>query len=143
MLRFFPGPALVALLGLTLVGCEESRVDLTTFSEAVGIETRQFTLALRNAGATAEVAESIPAASSLFSTPTTRLVVNRADVFVFEFATTAEADAAVARLPSILAVTTFPVGPHFYRGNRIIVLYVGTDSAMTSLLERLLGPPIA
>jgi hypothetical protein len=40
-------------------------------------------------------------------------------------------------------VTTFPVGPHFYRGNRIIVLYVGTDTAMTSLLQQLLGPPIA
>jgi hypothetical protein len=135
--------ALVVLLGLTVLGCEESRVDLTTFSEAVGIETRQLILALRNLGATAEVAESIPPASSLLSAPTTRVVVNGADVFVFEFASRAEADAAVARLPAILAVTTFPVGPHFYRGNRIIVLYVGTDTAMTSLFERLLGRPIA
>jgi hypothetical protein len=135
--------ALVVLLGLTVLGCEESRVDLTTFSEAVGVETRQLILALRNVGAAAEVAESVPSDQSLFSTPTTRVRVNGADVFVFEFGSVAETDAAVARLPAILAVTTFPVGPHFYRGNRIIVLYVGTDAAMTSLLERLLGRPIA
>ena len=135
--------ALAVLLGLTVLGCEESRVDINTFPEAVGIETRQLILALRNTGATAEVAESIPPNQSLFSTPTTRVRLNGADVFVFEFATTAETDAAVARLPAILAVTTFPVGPHFYRGNRIIVLYVGTDTAIISLLERLLGPAIA
>ena len=134
---------MAVLLGLAVLGCEESRVDISSFPEAVGIETRQLILALRNVGATAEVAESVSADQSLFSTPTTRIVVNGADVFVFEFGSVAETDAAVARLPAILAVTTFPVGPHFYRGNRIIVLYVGTDTAMTSLLERLLGRPIA
>jgi hypothetical protein len=134
--------ALIVSLAAAAVGCEESRQDLSTFAESVGIETRQFVLALRNIGATVEVVETIPPAQSLFSTQTTRITVNGAEVFVFEFATVAETDAAVARLPSILAVTTFPVGPHFYRGNRIIVLYVGTDSAITSLLERLLGPEI-
>ena len=130
-------------LALIVLGCEESRVDISSFPESVGVETRQLVLALRNAGATSEVAETIPPSSSLFSTPTTRIRVDGADVFVFEFASVAETDAAVARLPAILAVTTFPVRPHFYRGNRIIVLYVGTDSAIISRLERLLGRPIA
>ena len=143
MLEAIRRSAAAVLLVMALLGCEESRVDLTSFSESVGIETRQFALALRNTGASAEVAESIPPGSSLLSAPTTRLRVNGADVFVFEFASAAETDAAVARLPAILAVTTFPAGPHFYRGNRIIVLYVGTDSAIMSLLERLLGRPIA
>lgn len=134
---------LVALLGATLFGCEESRVELSSFPGAVGVETGQLVLALRDAGATAEVAESIPPPDSLFSTPTTRVRLNTGEVFVYEFASTAETDAAVARLPSILAVTLFAVGPHFYRGNRIIVLYVGTDTATIPLLERLLGPQIA
>jgi hypothetical protein len=136
--------ALIVALGSAAIGCDdESREDLNTFAESVGIETRQLVLALRNTGATVEVVETVPPSQSLFSTQTTRITVNGAEVFVFEFATIAETDAAVARLPSILAVTTFPVGPHFYRGNRIIVLYVGTDSAITAQLERLLGPPIA
>ena len=132
---------LAVSVGLTL-GCEESRVELSSFPGAVGVETRQLVLGLRSAGATAEVAESIPPADSLFAAPTTRVRVNGGDVFVYEFGSTAETNAAVARLPSILAVTLFPVGPHFYRGNRIIVLYVGTDTATISLLGRLLGPEI-
>ena len=133
----------VVSLGLTIPACDESREDLSGFAESVGVETRQMVVALRNLGATVEVVQTVPPAESLFSTQTTRITVNGAEVFVFEFASVAETDAAVARLPSILAVTTFPVGPHFYRGNRIIVLYVGTDTSITSLLERLLGPPIA
>ena len=131
------------LLGLPLFACDESQVDLSSFPESVGAPTRQLIVALQHAGARAEVVETAAAEDSLFSTPTTHVSVNGGEVYVFEFASAAETEAAVARLPQILAVTLFPVGPHFYRGDRMIVLYVGTDPATLALLERLLGPPIA
>ena len=109
----------------------------------MGVETRQFVVALQNAGADVQVVQTVTAESSLFGVPATHLRVNGAEVAVYEFATVAEADAGVARVPFILATTTFPPGPHFYRGNRIIVLYVGQDAAMISLLDRLLGPAFA
>ena len=33
--------------------------------------------------------------------------------------------------------------PHFYRYDRVIVLYVGTSPAMLDLLTRVLGPQFA
>jgi hypothetical protein len=133
----------VVLLGLPLFACDESRVDLSSFPESVGAPTRQLIVALQNAGARAEVVETTPAADSLFGAPTTHITVNGGEVYVYEFASAAETEAAVRRLPQILAVTLFPVGPHFYRGDRMIVLYVGTDPATLALFERLLGPEIA
>jgi hypothetical protein len=132
----------MAALGASVLACE-SHVDITGFPDPVGVETRQFIVALRGLGATAEVVVTVPPASSLLSAPTTRVQVNGVDVFVFEFASAAEVDAAVARVPGILALTLFPSRPHFFRGNRIIVLYVGTDAAVIALLERLLGPQFA
>ena len=133
---------LAAALGAFVLACE-SRVDISDFPDAVGFETRQFIVALRGLGATAEVVETAPPTSSLLSGATTRVALNGADVLVFEFATLAETDAAAARVPGILAVTRFLSRPHFFRGNRIIVLYVGTDAAVTTLIERLLGPQFA
>jgi hypothetical protein len=140
-----PWPAwlLAIALGLCAAACEESGVDIDDFPDAVGVETRQFVVALRGAGADVEVVETVPPAQSLFGVLTTRLSVNGADVVVYEFGSTAETEAAWARVPTILATSTFPAAPNFYKGNRIIVLYVGTDAAMLGLLERLLGPPFA
>jgi hypothetical protein len=132
--------ATVVLTALACVACEESRVDISDFPAEVGVETRQFIVALRNAGATVEVRETAPASNSLLGAPTTHITVNGADVYVSEFATRAEADAAAARVPALLTVTTFPAAPHFFRGDRIIVLYVGNDPAIVSLLQGLLGP---
>jgi hypothetical protein len=133
---------LTAVLAAAALACE-SRVDISSFPDAVGVETRQLIVALRRAGATAEVVETQPPASSLLSAPTTRVAVNGADVLVFEYATLTEADAAAARVPDIMARTLFPSRPHFFRGNRVIVLYVGTDPAVITPLERLLGPQFA
>lgn len=37
----------------------------------------------------------------------------------------------------------YPGPPHFFRRERVIVLYVGSDTALLGLLRELLGPPFA
>jgi hypothetical protein len=129
----------LALLGVALFACEESRQNLEDFPSAVGVETRQFIVALRNGGATAEIVTTVPPSNSLLNVPTTIVRLNGAEIQVYEFGSAAETDAAVARLPQILAASTFPSAPHFYRGNRIMVLYVGTDASVSGPIERLIG----
>lgn len=124
------------------LACEEGSRP-TSVPGAGGTETSQLILALRDLGATAEVVDIVPAGSGILSAPATRVAVNGAVVFVYEFATVAEADAEAARVPDILAVTRWTSAPHFFRGNRLIVHYVGTDEAVISPLQRLLGPQFA
>jgi hypothetical protein len=130
-------------MALALAACEDPGVDISDFPDSVGAEARQLIVALRSNGTSADVVETIPPGSSLFGVPATLVRVPGGELFIFEFASAAEVDAAVARVPFILATTTFPPGPHFYRGNRVIVLYVGMDAGVISALERLLGPAFA
>jgi hypothetical protein len=69
-------------------------------------------------------------------------------VQVYEFADEAEAQAAAATVSEDgteigTAVIRWIDAPHFYQQGRIIVLYLGTDAEMLSLLEGILGPQFA
>jgi hypothetical protein len=132
---------MLALAFLPLA-CEEGSRP-TSVPGAGGTETSQLILALRDLGASAEVVDIVPAGSGILAAPATRVAVNGAVVFVHEFATVAEADAEAARVPDILAVTRWTSVPHFFRGNRLVVLYVGTDEGVLGPLQRLLGPQFA
>ena len=134
----------IAMLAVVVsaLACEEGSRP-TSVPGAGVTETSQLILALRDLGATAEVVDIVPAGSGILSAPATRVTVNGEDVLVYEFATVAEADAEAGRVPDVLAVTRWTSAPHFFRGNRIIVLYVGTDEAVIGLLQRLLGPQFA
>jgi hypothetical protein len=127
----------------SMLGCDEDPGRPTSVPGAAGPETSQLILALRDLGATAEVIDIVPSGSGLLSAPATRVQVNGATVFVFEFASVAEADAEARRVPGIVAVTLFTSPPHFFRGNRLIVLYLGTDAGVIAPLQRLLGPQFA
>jgi hypothetical protein len=140
--RLLPALALLAALAFA-PACEEETGRPTDVPGTAGIETSQLVLALRDVGAAAEVVDIVPAGSGILSAPATRVTVNGALVFVYEFATAAAADAEASRVPDILAVTRWMSLPHFFRGNRLIVLYVGTDEVVTGLLQRLLGPQFA
>jgi len=140
--RLLPSLALAAAVAF-LPGCEEETGRPTQVPGTAGTETSQLILALRELGVTAEVVDIVPAGSGLLSAPSTRVTVSGAMVTVFEFATVAEADAEAGRVPDILAVTRWTAPPHFFRGNRLIVLYVGTDEAVLGPLQRLLGPQFA
>lgn len=102
--------------------------------------------ALEAAGATLETLEE--SQLSLFDIAAQSIVVNGTQVQIFEFLDEAEAQAAAATVgedgTSIGdAVMRWTDAPHFYQMGRLIVLYVGSDADVLSLLESVLGPHFA
>jgi hypothetical protein len=105
--------------------------------------------ALQDAGARVDRAGVLPQSSNpFFSVGSTSLRVNGHTVHVWEYRRSAEADAQAA----LVSPGGFEIGhsmvdwigpPHFFRSTRLIVLYVGTDEDLLSLLEDVLGPPFA
>ena len=101
---------------------------------------------LRQAGATVEPAGELT--QPFFSVNGRVIVVNGGDVQVFEYAdaVTAEAEAALVS-PDGSSIGTSMVGwvasPHFYRVEKLIVLYVGDSETVTDVLESVLGKQFA
>ena len=114
-----------------------------------GPETNQLVAGLRSAGAAADLVEVMPQASTpFFSVPAVRVLVNAASLHVFEYLTVEQATEEAARVSrdggSVGGTQIHWISaPHFYRGNRLIVLYVGTDAAIIGSLRALLGPQFA
>ncbi len=101
---------------------------------------------LRAAGATVEPAGEI--SQPFFSVRGRVITVNGGDVQVFEYADAATADAEAALVsPDGSSVGTSMVSwvapPHFYKEGKLIVLYVGDDTAVVSALEAVLSPQFA
>ncbi len=101
---------------------------------------------LRAAGATVEVEGEIT--QPFFAVEGNIVIVNGGSVQVFEYTdvATAEAEAALVS-PDGSSVGTTMVGwvatPHFYKVGRLIVLYVGDDTAVINMLEAELGSQFA
>ena len=106
----------------------------------------EFVAAARSAGATAESAGTV---SQVFFEPEGKVVsIDGQDVQVFEFAGEEEVDAAVQSISqdgsSIgTSMVTWVAAPHFYKGGRLIVLYVGEDGGVIEVLDQVLGPQFA
>ena len=78
-----------------------------------------------------------------FSVTAMRITVDAEQVFVFQYPIS-EADAAVVsptEQPSPTASIMWVGKPHFYRQDRLIVLYVGCTANFPRILEAALGPP--
>ena len=75
------------------------------------------------------------------------LTVNSADVQVFEFADPSAAKDAMAKIgPDGNPATTiveWVAPPHFYQAGRIVVLYIGQDTAIIKALTAALGEQVA
>lgn len=102
--------------------------------------------ALASAGAT--VGEEDEIEQPFFSVPGHVISVNGESVQVFEYADISQADAEAAQVSpngSSIGTTmaTWIGPPHFYRAERLIVLYVGEDQSVMDLLETILGPQFA
>lgn len=105
--------------------------------------------ALQQQGATVTRAGALPQSSyPFFSVAAQRVVVNGEDVQVFEYADTRRADSDSSKV----SPTGTPIGqsqiswmdtPHFYKRDRLIVLYVGHSPDLLKTLEAILGPPFA
>ena len=106
----------------------------------------EFVDALRAAGASVEPSE--PITQPFFTPEGNILKVNGADVQVFEYESSEAMEAEASQVaPDGGSIGTTMVSwmdvPHFYKADRIIVLYVGSDTEILSLLEEILGPQFA
>jgi hypothetical protein len=102
--------------------------------------------ALESSGATVEIGE--PISQVFFSAEGNILKVNGADVQVFEYESVEEMENEASQVSSDggsigTSMVTWVDVPHFYKANRIIVLYVGNDISVLDLLENALGPQFA
>lgn len=102
--------------------------------------------ALQASGGTVETGDSI---SQPFFTPAGSIIkVNGTDVQVFEYesveAMESEASQVSADGGSIgTSMVAWMDTPHFYKTDKIIVLYVGSDTTVLDLLGDVLGPQFA
>ena len=101
---------------------------------------------LRAGGATVRRAGKV--SQPFFSAKGRALVVNGEQVQVFEYAKASAAGREAGLVdPSGSGVGTSQVTwtgpPHFYKGGRLIVLYVGSNRSVIKALEGALGPQFA
>ena len=97
---------------------------------------------LSAAGALVEAGD--PVTQPFFSAPGRSMIVNGEDVQVFEYQSVEEADHDAAQVapdggsvgPTMIM---WVAPPHFYKLGALIVLYVGDDTAVLTLLEAAIG----
>jgi hypothetical protein len=123
--------------------------ERVTSTEVQGIEVSDSASlldALRAAGAAVEPTGEME--QPFLSVPAQQIMVNGGNVQVFEYPS---ADAAAADAAQIspdgsstsTTMITWIEPPHFYRNDRLLVLYIGSDEATQELLTSLLGPQFA
>lgn len=108
--------------------------------------------ALKEQGATVVRMEQMSRESHCLSVGALRLAVNGENVYVFEYATADAANRDASTVSSDggtidgtdRACAFFWIGPpRFYKKDRLIVLYVGTNEDLIRTLDGLLGRPFA
>jgi len=137
------------VFALMMSGCGNvsTRISPTESIEpAFVVDQADLVTTLQASGATVETGE--PVTQAFFSPQGSILKVNAADVQVFEYesveAMETEASQVAPDGGSIgTSMVTWMDTPHFYKAGRLIVLYVGSDAALLSLLENALGPQFA
>jgi len=141
-MRFRPANFIVlAAVGVSFCGSSALQPSELT-SEAL-------VRALQQQGATVTRAGSLPQSSYPFLSVSAQLLqVNGADVQVFEYASATRADSDASKV----SPTGSPIGqsqvswmdtPHFYKRDRLIVLYVGHSADVLRMLEAVLGAAFA
>lgn len=101
----------------------------------------EFVSQVRNNGATVEIGEQL---SQPFFDPAAQIVrINENDVQVFEFSDVASREAAQATISADgtsigTSMVSWMDTPHFWGKGRLIILYVGSDTATINLLNTIL-----
>jgi hypothetical protein len=150
-------PILLLVFALMMSACgnastpisptESTQPAITEPTEPVIVEDQaSLVAALQASGANVEAGELV--SQAFFSPEGSIIKVNGADVQVFEYesveAMENEASQVAPDGGSIgTSMVTWMDTPHFYKAGRIIVLYVGSDESILSLLENALGPQFA
>lgn len=143
-------PFLFTLLAMILVACAKQPAaqagDPTKMSSGIVKDQASLIGALQSSGAKVETGDTVD--QPFFSVKGQTLRVNGADMQVFEYPST-EALEAEAKMvaPDGGSVGTSMVSwvstPHFYKADRVLVLYVGDDATTLSLLKGILGEQFA
>ena len=144
------GRSLLFLVALGLAAwlaaaCAGGQTSTPSESGPVG-SYDELVAAVRLAGATAEPAGTV---SQVFFGPEGQVLsINGQDVQIFEFPGEEEVNAAVQSISqdgSSIGTTmvTWVAAPHFYRGGRLIGLYVGEDGGVIEVLNQVLGAQFA
>lgn len=131
-------PALVGVVALIALGACASTAFPTDLNSLID--------SLEAAGAVVQPAGDI---SQPFLAASGRVIeVDNADVQVFEYSDTtaanADADMVSADGSSVGAtMISWVATPHFYKSGKLIVLYVGDNQAVISILREVLGSQFA
>jgi hypothetical protein len=141
--RFRPAHFFVlAAVAVSSCGSSAAQPNELTSTEAL-------VRALQQQGATVTRADSLPLSSYPFLSVSAQLLqVNGADVQVFEYASATRADSDASKVsPTASAVGQSQVSwmdtPHFYKRDRLIVLYVGHSAHVLRVLQGVLGSAFA
>ena len=125
----------------------EQKPTTTSEPDSEGVlDAQGFIDALVSAGAV--VGQEGEIEQPFFSVPGQIINLNGESVQVFEYADAAQVEAEAAQVASDggsigTTMATWVGPPHFYRAERLIVLYVGEDQSVIELLETILGPQFA
>ncbi len=120
--------------------------NLTTTPENESA-TEEFIESLRNTGALIEVAETVSQRST-FGVDSLVIYVNGGHVQIFEYASTEDKQ----KVKSLIYSDGYKIGntihdwidtPHFFDEDKLLVLYLGTDSEILTIMENLLGEQFA
>ncbi len=127
-----------------LAGSNQSRQETSNSSPVT--DTTSFVNRLRAVGLTVEPGGQVE--QPFFSVAGTMLKVHGEDVQVFQYPTTAAAEAQTAPVSSdgsaVGTAKPFWIGsPHFYKSGRLVVLYVGDQATVLQTLEAVLGRQFA
>jgi hypothetical protein len=140
-MRFRPAYFIVLAVGISFCGSNAVQPSELTSDALIR--------ALLQQGATVNRASTVPRSSyPFFSVSAELLQVNGTDVQLFEYASAARADSDASKVsPTGSAIGQSQVSwmdtPHFYKRDRVIVLYVGHSADVLRMLEGVLGKPFA
>ena len=141
--------ATILVLGFLISACggapAASASDASPQPSAV-VDKASLIAALQSAGATVEVGE--PVSQPIFSVEGNTIKVNGADVQVFEYESSEQMELESSQIApdggsNATTMITWMDTPHFYKAGNLIVLYVGQDETVLSLLEKALGTQFA
>jgi hypothetical protein len=115
--------------------------------EAPNVEDQaSLLLALQSSGATAEVVDTV--IQDFFTPEGSIVMVNGESVQVFEYESVEAMESEASQVASDgssvgTSMMMWIDAPHFYRAGRIIVLYVGSNTTVLTLLDNVMGSQFA
>ena len=132
-------------LGVALFSIAACTTNETSIPDNIN-GVQDFVSALQSTGAS--TTEGDPITQPFLNVPGKRLTVNGSEVQVFEYSDPDEAQVEAAKVApggdSVgTTMITWVATPHFFLSDTLLVLYVGNDGAVLSLLQDVLGPQFA